>query len=84
MSSHKILLDIVKTSKEDFVPWGEIDHVKEYKPDCSCNCKFFLKVDGELGSDWGVCTNRHSHRAGLLTFKHMGCSSYSEKDSYMD
>lgn len=41
--------------------------------DCSCDCKYFLTLSGDLQYDWGVCGNRVSPRAGLLTFEHMGC-----------
>jgi hypothetical protein len=32
---------------------------------------------GDLQTDWGVCTNPKSPRAGLLTFEHMGCAFYA-------
>ncbi len=44
--------------------------------DCSSGCRYFLKLPGGLGLDWGVCINRRSARAGLLTFEHQGCEEF--------
>ena len=49
------------------------------KPDCSCGCKWFHVLDGKTGADWGVCFNKDSPRAGLLTFEHMGCHHFKAK-----
>ena len=35
-----------------------------------------ILIKGELGNDWGVCSNRNSHRYGLLTFEHQGCQKF--------
>jgi len=32
----------------------------------------------DLGSDWGICANPKSPRAGLLTFEHQGCPQFRE------
>ena len=51
-------------------------------PDCSCGCRWFLPLEGELGSDWGVCSKLDGPRAGLLTFEHQagrGCFEYVSK-----
>ncbi len=50
--------------------------VESINYDCSSGCKFFLPLDGEIGYDWGVCGNRVSPRAGVLTFEHTGCSYF--------
>jgi len=50
-------------------------------PDCSCGCKYFVPLDGDLGSDWGVCRNPIAPRAGLLTWEHQtgrGCFEYED------
>ena len=46
------------------------------KPDCSSGCRHFIPLEGEVGKDWGVCSEPRSPRAGLLTFEHMGCSFF--------
>ena len=50
-------------------------------PDCSVGCKYFLKLPGKLGMDWGVCSNPASPRAGLLTFEHQGCEQFEDEDN---
>lgn len=80
----KNLIDITVKLTSDFQPFGERSRELEYGPDCSCNCKYFVKLQGDLGNDFGVCVNKQSPRKGLLTFEHMGCNSYEEKDNYMD
>lgn len=84
MPTHEKLLQIVIKLPSDFKPFGEVDREKHYRPDCSCSCKYFTKLEGDIGKDWGVCTNSQGPRKGLLTFEHMGCSFYEEINSYMD
>lgn len=51
-------------------------------PDCSCGCKWFLPLEGDLSTDWGVCNNPNAPRAGLLTFEHQtgrGCFEFDKK-----
>jgi hypothetical protein len=48
------------------------------KPDCSMDCKGYHKLEGKLGIDWGVCFDEKSPRAGLLVFRHQGCSHYEK------
>ncbi len=50
--------------------------VEQYKTDCSCGCKYYVGLNGELGADWGVCINPKSERRGMLTFEHMGCFQF--------
>lgn len=52
---------------------GKIDRWKDHNlnyPDCSSGCKYFIELEGELGNDWGVCSNKKSPRKGLLTWEH--------------
>ena len=61
---------------------GEVDRWADpetHYPDCS-HCTYFRRLaeTNELAwnSDWGVCTNTLSPRAGLLTWEHqagVGC-----------
>jgi hypothetical protein len=60
----------------DFEPYGERDRGDQFGPDCSCGCKWFAPLEGKLSTDWGVCANAASPRAGLLTFEHQGCWQY--------
>lgn len=65
------VLKILPTDYTDY--GGEVkrweDPNKTY-PDCSNGCKFFVPLNGDLGNDWGVCSNPKSARAGLLTWEH--------------
>jgi len=76
---HSYLLKIVQKSDDDFEPLGNTKR-KEFS-DCSCGCSYFLKLEGQLGNDWGVCTNISSHRCGLLTFEHQGCKNFSKNST---
>lgn len=65
------IVSILKTDYQDYggtVKRWEDPH-KDY-PDCSSGCKWYIPLEGELGSDWGVCGNKKSPRKGLLTFEH--------------
>jgi len=77
---HNSLSRICKNLATDFQPWGDRDRDAEWGPDCSCGCKFFLKLPGQLGNDWGVCWNPESPRCGLLTFEHQGCRHFVEEE----
>jgi len=84
MQKHEHMLSIMHKLPGDYVPWGEVerweDPARPY-PDCSCGCKFACWLDGDLASDWCVCTNPGSHRVGLLTFEHQGCEQFeAEQD----
>lgn len=68
----------------DFKPFGERDREHDYGPDCSCDCKFFVKLHGDIGNDWGVCINHQSPRKGLLTFEHQGCHFFEELNGFVD
>ena len=59
--------------------WEVCRDTKEYEegktqemPGCFA-CKWYHKLEGDRGMDWGVCYNKKSPRAGLLTFEHMSC-----------
>lgn len=80
MSLHKHLFTILKVLPTDYKDYGgdivRWEEENKSYPDCSCGCKHYLVLEGELGYDWGVCTNKNSPRAGLLTFEHqagLGC-----------
>jgi hypothetical protein len=85
MTQHETLFTLLKHLPTDYTDYGgEIERwadVKENYPDCSCGCRYFLPLEGALGSDWGVCGKLGAPRAGLLTFEHQaghGCFEYDE------
>ncbi len=80
---HKHLLTIMPRLPTDFEPYGERSRDTDWGPDCSCGCKHFIPLEGELRYDWGVCVNPDSPRVGLLTFEHQGCKQF-EYDETLD
>jgi len=79
MINHNEIFKMVKKLPEDYKPFGEVErwaNPEEEYPDCSIGCKYYLKLKGKLGNDWGVCANLNSHRYGLLTFEHQGCQKF--------
>lgn len=68
--------NVVKILPTDYTDYGgKIQRWQDPNltyPDCSSGCRHFWTLD----SDWGVCCNTQSPRAGLLTFEHQageGC-----------
>lgn len=79
MKLHDKLVQLVTRKVEDYEPWGAVRRWEEPEqpyPDCSGGCRHALWLEGELGSDWCVCSNEKSHRAGMLTFEHQGCQKF--------
>ena len=83
---HSHLLKIIQTLPSDYKPWGSVERWEDENqsyPDCSSGCKHYLILEGDLGYDWGVCSNKNSPRAGLLTFEHQagyGCFEQEQDD----
>ena len=84
--AHEALWAVVKKLPTDFEPYGKRKRSDVSPGDCSCNCRWFHKLAGMQGLDWGVCANPKSPRAGLLTFEHMGCPQYEwdKRADYLD
>lgn len=82
--SHQHLWSVCPKLPEDYTPYGQeerwADPDKSYA-DCSCGCKWYAMLAGNVGMDWGVCTNPASHRCGLLTFEHQGCLHFAADES---
>jgi hypothetical protein len=73
------LWTVCKKLPSDFEPYGTRSRLEGPQWECSCGCRFFLELPGDLGRDWGVCVNGSSPRAGLLTFEHQGCRKFSRR-----
>lgn len=72
---HNLFWSVVEKVPQDYEPYGTT--LREGS-DCSCGCIWFLPLKC-LPNDWGVCTNKRSHRVGKLTFEHQGCSKFVNK-----
>jgi hypothetical protein len=70
---HERLHVVCRHLPTDFQPYGKRLRIG---PDCSVGCIHFLKLQGRLALDWGVCINPRSPRSGLLTFEHQGCEFF--------
>jgi len=79
---HRALLDVVKKLPSDFAPWGERSREEEWGPDCSCGCRWYVRLEPGLQFDWGVCRNSASPRCGLLTFEHQGCRQFEADEGH--
>ncbi len=74
---HEHLWTLCRRLPSDFQPYGLRDRdAEECWQNCSCGCRHYLPLRGELGYDWGVCSNARSPRAGLLTFEHQRCLEF--------
>lgn len=70
---HEKLWKIVRRLDTDYEPYGKAERDG---PDCSCGCRHLVKLAGDVGNDWGVCSNPESPRAALITFEHQGCMAF--------
>ena len=79
--THEELWRIVQQLPEDYEPYGQTSRDQAdgvWAVDCSAGCRYYVKLAGTLGMDWGVCAHPRSHRCGLLTFEHQGCLAFEE------
>ena len=74
--AHARLLELAVEIESDFEPYGKRSRDGPDCADCSCGCRHFATLAGPLGADWGVCMNKNSPRAGLLTLEHQGCPAF--------
>ena len=79
---------VLKTLPTDYTDYkGQVErwrHMDLSYPDCSWGCKWFHPLhdhkNASADSDWGVCTNLNSPRAGLLTWEHQAGFKCFESD----
>jgi hypothetical protein len=43
-------------------------------------CRFWVPLTGELGWDWGACTNGNSAFDGRVRFEHDGCEAFAVRE----
>jgi hypothetical protein len=50
-----------------------------YHEQCG-GCRFWIALHGELGRDYGACTNPASPYDGQVRFEHDGCAAFADRD----
>jgi hypothetical protein len=73
-ADHRRLWEVCRDQSEYILA----SHQGSTAPNCS-GCRYLMPLEGAHGTDWGVCTEPRSPRAGLLTFEHMGCSFFEQE-----
>ncbi|MFF8322924.1 DUF3027 domain-containing protein [Streptomyces bobili] len=49
--------------------------------DSQCGgCRFWVALSGELGQDYGACTNSRSPFDGRVRFEHDGCDCFAGRE----
>lgn len=79
---HDALHGILRKLPSDFEPWGLRSRENDWGPDCSCGCRWFVRLHADLNHDWGLCSNPGSPRCGLLTFEHQGCREFEGSEEH--
>ena len=81
-TTHDTLHGILRKLPSDFEPWGQRSRENDWGPDCSGGCRWFTRLQANLGHDWGVCSNQGSPRCGLLPFEHQGCREFEASEQH--
>jgi hypothetical protein len=82
--THEQLWQVCQLKPGDYEPYGKHNRLTATRPaeiasDWSGGCKRYHTLSSPASRDWGVCGNPRSHRAGLLTFEHQGCSEFERE-----
>ncbi len=62
--------------------WGDVvdGENRHREPGNHCmqcgSCQFYVPLEGDLGSDWGACTNPRSQYDRTCTFEHWTCKEF--------
>jgi len=57
----------------DVVPWPDTWRDPNQGAMQCLHCRHYVELSGELGADWGACTNEQSQYDGQLVFEHWTC-----------
>ncbi|GLX23462.1 DUF3027 domain-containing protein [Streptomyces lavendulae] len=60
---------------------GEPGYRDEWYWEQCGGCRFWIALNGELGQDWGACTNARSAFDGRLRYEHDGCKSFTAREN---
>lgn len=61
-------------------PWPDTWRDPEGNAMQCLHCQYYVELSGELGADWGACTNEYSQYDGQLVFEHWTCRYWTEED----
>ena len=86
--NHAHLLTICRRLPTDYTDYGGTvvrweDGNPSY-PDCSCGCKWAVRLEPPFSADWCVCGRADAPRRGLLTFEHLAGKGCFETDEPPD
>lgn len=57
-----------------------VDYQDEwYSTQCG-GCRFWIALQGEIGNDWGACTNAAAVFDGQVRFEHDGCEAFAVRE----
>jgi len=70
---HDKLWKILRLLGTDYEPYGP---VARNGSECPRGCRHFVRLAGDVGNVWGVCSNPESPRSGLLTLELQGCAGF--------
>lgn len=59
---------------------GEFGYREEWYSEQCGGCRFWIALSGELGGDWGVCTDAGSAFDGRVRFEHDGCERFTVRE----
>jgi hypothetical protein len=58
-------------------PNDSLDYKESWIDEQCFKCCYFIQLAGDLGYNWGACTNANSPLDGKLMFEHDGCDAFS-------
>ncbi|OGO55822.1 MAG: hypothetical protein A2V85_07470 [Chloroflexi bacterium RBG_16_72_14] len=62
--------------------WIEKTPRSEWHEDQCLFCRFYLPIEGPMGSDWGACANPVAPRDAQVTFEHDHCDAFEFNEGY--
>jgi DUF3027 family protein len=68
---------IKKLPHNRYPPASNAEHPDEWTAEQCLMCQYYIKLSGDLGYDWGVCSNVDSPLDGKVMFEHDGCEYFT-------
>jgi hypothetical protein len=61
-------------------PTRQPDYRDDWYDEQCGGCRLWVALSGELGRDWGVCTQSGSAFDGRVRFEHDGCDLFASRE----